>query len=407
MNGTSGTFLSVADNATLSAGANTSFTIACWVYLTNTGDKGLVGKGSAAVSTNNVEYLLWYYTGQWHFVVGSGTSFVLLPSPTTPVLATWTCLIGWYDHVADIQYLQVNNGTPAQIANAVGSHDSTLPFEVGRTAGFPSQSLNGRMDLVAFAKRVWTAQERAEFWNAGAGLAPPFTVPTALTPATPTDRLALAEVPLTQERLEVDGAVKLGTTTGTTDGIVRWTGTDMEARKGGAWVAMTAGAGGQPLDATLTALAGLATGADQLPYATGTDTFAQTTLTTFARTLLDDTTQAAMRTTLGLTPGTDVQVQDAELQAIAGLTSAADRLPYFTGSARQPSLPFTAAGRTLAGAADAAAQRTALALGTMAQQDASAVAITGGSVPGLTSLQATRIGVGDAPRARMPITLYL
>src|SRR5207344_423590 len=152
-------------------------------------------------------------------------------------------------------------------------------------------------------------------------------------------------------------------------------------RKGGVWVSMTgAGAGGgQPLDATLTALAGLATGADQLPYATGTDTFAQTPLTTFARTLLDDTTQAAMRTTLGLTPGTDVQAQDAELQAIAGLTSAADRLPYFTGAGTAALATFTAAGRALVDDADNAAQRATLGLGTLATQNADAVAITGGS----------------------------
>lgn len=56
----------------------------------------------------------------------------------------------------------------------------------------------------------------------------------------------------------------------------------------------------QPLNATLTALAGLTTSADKLIYATGSNVFAITALTAFARTLLDDADAAALCTTIGL-----------------------------------------------------------------------------------------------------------
>lgn len=54
----------------------------------------------------------------------------------------------------------------------------------------------------------------------------------------------------------------------------------------------------QPLDATLTSLAALGTAADRLAYTTGINTWAETPLTAAARTILDDASVSAIRTTL-------------------------------------------------------------------------------------------------------------
>ena len=68
----------------------------------------------------------------------------------------------------------------------------------------------------------------------------------------------------------------------------------------------------QAEDATLTSIAALGTTSDKMIYSTGVDTWAETTLRTPARNLLDDVSISAMRTTLGLIIGTDVQAFDAD-----------------------------------------------------------------------------------------------
>ncbi len=116
----------------------------------------------------------------------------------------------------------------------------------------------------------------------------------------------------------------------------------------------------QPLDPELTAIAGLASAADKGIQFTGAGTAGTFDLTTAGKAILDDADASAQRSTLGLVIGTNVQAQDAELAAIAGLTSAADRLPYFTGAGTASLATFTAAGRAVLDDADAAAQRTTI-----------------------------------------------
>jgi len=122
------------------------------------------------------------------------------------------------------------------------------------------------------------------------------------------------------------------------------------------------------LDAELQALAGLTSAADKGIQFTGSGSAATYDLTAAGKALLDDADASAQRTTMGVAIGSDVQAYDAGLASIAGLTTAADKVIYTTGSDTYAVTSFTAFGRSLVDDADAAAARTTLGLGTAATQ---------------------------------------
>lgn len=97
----------------------------------------------------------------------------------------------------------------------------------------------------------------------------------------------------------------------------------------------------QPLDATLTALAGVTTAADTFIYATGADTFATATFSSFGRTIVDDADAAAVRTTIG------AQASGATLSSLEGLTLGAGDILYATAADTLADLAIGTAGRYL------------------------------------------------------------
>ncbi|QXV71742.1 putative tail fiber protein [Pseudomonas phage psageK4] len=107
---------------------------------------------------------------------------------------------------------------------------------------------------------------------------------------------------------------------------------------------------------SLEAIRTLTPAADRVPYYTGADTAALMTVTAFSRTLLDDPNVTTWRSTLG------AQATHPNLTTLSTVTAAANALPYFTGTNSAATTTLTSFGRSLIDDADAVAARTTLGL---------------------------------------------
>ncbi len=112
--------------------------------------------------------------------------------------------------------------------------------------------------------------------------------------------------------------------------------------------------GASQLQGELSALMGLTSAADKLAYYTGSGTAALADFSSFGRSLVDDANASAARSTLGLAIGTDVQAYDADLAELAGLSDADGN--FIVGSAAGWVAESGATARTSLGLGDVAVE---------------------------------------------------
>lgn len=167
--------LTIADNASLSLGADTDYTWALWVQFTTLGaDRGIVSKyNNGAGST--IEHLIRFVIGAGRIDVniGNGTTStnVLANNFGAPTVNTWLFLVAQHDSTADTIGVSVNNGTFNTAAWANGTQDTAHTLTLGAQTSGAVSPFDGLLDSVGFWKRVLTAAEIAALYKGGVGMA--------------------------------------------------------------------------------------------------------------------------------------------------------------------------------------------------------------------------------------------
>lgn len=228
----------------------------------------------------------------------------------------------------------------------------------------------------------FTATAAKDFSNVSLSVKMALPVSTATTAAISTAINDLATVARTGAYADLTGKPTLGTaSTHDTGFFLQTAGNLSDVPSPGTALANL---GGQAASAQLTSLAALS-------YTSGV----QVVVLTAANTGGLVTVGAASGNILNKAAGDSLyQPLATNLTAFAGLAGAADKGFYFTGSGALATYDLTAQGRTFLAASTDALQRAALGLGSMATQAASAVAITGGSVTGITDIAVADGGTG-------------
>lgn len=183
------------------------------------------------------------------------------------------------------------------------------------------------------------------------------------------------------------GDIMLCITDGTAAGTQATVGANwsiIQTNIDGALTTADIGSSVQGYDAGLNSIAGLSTAADKGIYTSASDTYVTYTLTAGGRALAGVAGTANTAPYFSAANTVTLGAVTAGGRALWNVAGTSGTFPYFSAANTVSLGTITLAGRALLDDADAPAQRVTLGLGTIATQDASAVAITGGTIDGVT-----------------------
>lgn len=151
-------YLSITDNASLSTGGETSFTISLWVkLLAKTGTQVFVSKYESSG-----EYAVYFENSFDRFIFSTyatGNLYVTADELGSPAVDTWYHITATHDAVANTNSISINDGNPDIISDVPEHEDTAGPFLIGAFGSGSQYYANAVIDDVRFSKTVHAPEE--------------------------------------------------------------------------------------------------------------------------------------------------------------------------------------------------------------------------------------------------------
>jgi hypothetical protein len=162
-------YVTIDDNAELSTGGETSFTISLWVkLLSKTGTQVFVSKYGT-----DSEYAVYFENTFDRFVFSTysseGNHFIKADQLGSPEVGTWYHIIATHDADTNTNSILINDGVADTLADVPEHTDSTAAFLIGAFGSAPTFFADAVIDDVRFAKSVYDLPDPLPLFAGGDG----------------------------------------------------------------------------------------------------------------------------------------------------------------------------------------------------------------------------------------------